>query len=215
MKINKERIKHLVKKKYLKQKEIAVKIGATPQDWNNWMFRGIFPHFDKLEKVAEILEVNVNTLIAEQHVSEPLPSYGKNNFIRKDDLIPFYEIEANTKSFFFWNDHTSTLPKDYVYIPGLNADFIFHFYGNGMQPKIENGDWIALRKLKDLSLFNYGSLHLVVTKEQIVTRYLKKSTKANRILLCAEDDFYDTIDLPIDAIKSLYAIVSVIKRETF
>lgn len=215
MKINKQQIKHLVKKKYFKQKDIALKIGVTPQDWNNWMFRGIFPHFDKLEKVAEILEVDVNALIDDQNISEPLSPYGKSGIINKEDLIPFYEIESHTNLPLFWNDHTTATPKDYIYMPGLKSDFVFPFYGNGMQPRIENGDCIALRKLNDLTLFNYGGLHLVVTKEQTLARYLKKSKTVKNVLLCADTDFHDDIELPISAIKSLFAIVSVIKRETF
>ncbi len=215
MKVNKQRIKHLVKKNSFKQKEIAVKIGVTPQDWNNWMFRGIFPHFEKLKEVAVILNVDVDSLLAPEEISEPSMRYGKNTFIPKEEVVPFYEIETHTNLSLFWNDHTTVEPKDHIYLPGLQADFIFPFYGSGMQPKISNGDWIALRKFNDLAIFNYGSLHLIVTQEQIMVRYVKKSEKPKTILLCANDDFHDDIELPISAIKALYGVVTVIKRETF
>lgn len=44
MKINKERIKLLIKKKSLKQKDIALQLEVSPQDFNNGRFRDIFPH---------------------------------------------------------------------------------------------------------------------------------------------------------------------------
>ena len=86
MKINKDRIKLLVKKKSMKQKDVATALGVSPQDFNNWMFRGIFPHYDKLEKLAEILDVDVFSLHREQMVMDPIAEYGTSNRIKTDSI---------------------------------------------------------------------------------------------------------------------------------
>ena len=59
MKINKDQIKFLIKKRSLKQKDVARQLNVTQQDFNNWMFRGIFPHFNKLEELAKVLDTDL------------------------------------------------------------------------------------------------------------------------------------------------------------
>lgn len=212
MKINKELIKSLIKKKSLKQKDVAQKIEVSPQDFNNWMFRGIFPHFNKLEKLAEILDVEVGTLYTENNTLDPMSLYGKKISFAPEDLIPYYELDPHVKLTTLWKNTSTVEPKDHVYIPGLNADFVFPYYGKGMEPQLENGDWIALRKVSDLSFFNFGNLHTVVTKEQVIVRYLKKGDKKTTVKLCAQNEFSDDIELPQNAIKALFSVVSIIKR---
>jgi transcriptional regulator with XRE-family HTH domain len=212
MKINKELIKLLIKKKSLKQKDVALQLEVSPQDFNNWMFRGIFPHYNKLEKLAEILETEITELHIENNISEPFNLYGKKLSFTPEELIPFYELDQHVRLSAIWNDDGSLEPKDFVYMPGLNANFMMTYYGSGMEPQLENGDWIALRKVSDLSFFNYGSLHVVATKEQIIVRTLKKGENERSVKLSANKKSIDEIDLPKKAIKALYVVVSIIKR---
>ncbi len=212
MKINKELIKLLIKKKSLKQKDVALKLDVSPQDFNNWMFRGIFPHYNKLEKLAEILDTEVTELHIENNISEPFTIYGKKLSFNSDELIPFYELDQHVGLSAIWNNDGSLAPKDFIYLPGLNASFLMTYYGNGMEPQLENGDWIALRRVSDLSFFNYGSLHAIATKEQIIVRTLKKGTNERSIRLCSNKKSIDDIELNKKAIKALYVIVSIVKR---
>lgn len=212
MKINKELIKLLIKKKSLKQKDVASQLEVSPQDFNNWMFRGIFPHYNKLEKLAKILDTETSELHIENYISEPFNLYNKKLSFTPEELIPFYELDKHVRLSAIWNDDASLEAKEYVYLPGLNANFMMTYYGTGMEPQLENGDWIALRKVSDLSFFNYGSLHVVATKEQIIVRTLKKGDNQRTIKLCANKKNIDEIDLAKKAIKSLYVVVSIIKR---
>ncbi|NOQ75012.1 MAG: hypothetical protein GQ574_23565 [Crocinitomix sp.] len=212
MKINKELIKLLIKKKSLKQKDVAMQLEVSPQDFNNWMFRGIFPHYNKLEKLADILEIEVSELHTENNISEPFTIYGKKLSFTPDELIPFYELDQHMGLSAIWNNDGSLEPKDFVYMPGLNADFLMAYYGSGMEPQLENGDWIALRQVSDMSFFNYGSIHVVATKEQIIVRTLKKGEQERTIRLCTNKKSIDEIVLTKKAIKALYVVVSIVKR---
>ena len=212
MKINKDHIKLLIKKKSLKQKDVAIKIDVGPQDFNNWMFRGIFPHYNKLEKLAEILDADVSTLYFENNIGEPAGLYEHKMSFLPEELVPFYDIDPHQGLSSLWKDNSTIPPKDYAYIPGLTADFIFPYYGKGMDPQLENGDWIALRKVSDFSFFNYGNVHAVATKEQVIVRNLKKSSSEETILLCGHENQNDDIELPTRSIKAIFMVVSVIKR---
>ena len=212
MKINKDLIKLLIKKKSMKQKDVAAMIGVSPQDFNNWMFRGIFPHYNKLEELAKILDADVTTLYTDSDALDPVGIYGKKIGFTPDDLVPFYEIDPHIGLSALWSDSNANQPKDYVYIPGLNADFVFPYYGKGMAPQLESGDAIALRKVSDLSFFNYGNLHAIATKEQVIVRYLNKSEHKQMIRLSTQNEDIDDIELPQSSVKALFSVVSIIKR---
>ena len=124
MKINKELIKLLIKKKSLKQKDVAQKLDVSPQDFNNWMFRGIFPHYNKLEKLAEILDTEVTELHIENNISEPFTIYGKKLSFNSDEIITFYEFDQHVRLTTIWNNDGSIAPKDFIYLQGLNDSFL-------------------------------------------------------------------------------------------
>jgi transcriptional regulator with XRE-family HTH domain len=212
MKINKELIKLLIKKKSLKQKDVALQLEVSPQDFNNWMFRGIFPHYNKLEKLADILETPVTELHVENNISEPFTVYGKKLSFTPDELLPFYELDQHIGLSALWDNDGSIEPKEFFYLPGINANFLMTYYGSGMEPQLENGDWMALRRVSDLSFFNYGSIHVIATKEQIIVRTIKKSEHERSITLCTNKKSIDDIVLNKKAIKALYVVVSVVKR---
>ncbi len=213
MKIDKARIKLLIRKMSLKQKDVAGKIGVTPQDLNNWLFRGVFTQYNKLEELANLLNVNVDTLLVDNQAEDPEITYG--NFTKQlsqENLIPVFELDTQFGLATFWLDQSELLPKDFVYLPGVHADFVFPYYGKGMEPQIEGGDWIALRKISDLSILNYGAAHTIVTREQVIVRAIHKAGKASSVLLKSHNEFNDPIEIEKSMIKAIYLIVAVLKR---
>ncbi len=213
MKIKKEYIKSLIKRKSLKQKEVALKIGVSSQDWNNWMFRGVFPHYDKLQKLATLLDVEAADLIIESVFNEPNHIYKNGTSLPLTESIPFYDISVQSALSILSDHNSDSTPNDYIYIPGLSADFIFVYYGKEMEPILSNGDLIALRRITDSSFFNYGNIYLISTKEQVIIRYIKSSEKSDHIILSAHDEKSDDIEIPIKKLKSVYAVVTTIKRQ--
>lgn len=176
------------------------------------MFRGVFPYEDKLEALAEMLGEEPESLHLDNNLAEPIGLYGKKLCFSFDELIPYYETDPHIGLTEIWNGTGEISPKDHIYLPGLNADLVFPYYGRGMEPQLDNGDWIVLRKVSDLSFFNYGNLHVVITKEQVIVRNLNKSKNDQSVLLCAQDPNNDLIELPKKSIKALFAVITVIKR---
>lgn len=212
MKIKREFIQELIKRKSLKQKDVAVMLGLNQQDFNNSLHRRIMTDFKQIEKLADILAVNVDDILEKEEVKEPNATYFKKKDLDLKNFIPFHDINQRIDLFELVVENSNIQTKDYVYLPGVSADFVFSYFGKEMSPQIENGDWLAIRRINDLSFFNYGSLHFVVTKEMGMVRTLRKSTKDNKILLISSQDFNDPIELPITSIKAIYAVTAIIKR---
>lgn len=142
MKIKKEYIKSLIKERSLKQREVALAIGVEPQDWNNWMFRSVFPHYNKLKDLAKLLETDVAELTTEKLITEPDEN---SNYINDSnwstiDSVPFYDLDARTANAIFSKSNEANTPTDQVYIPGLAADFVIPYFGKEMNPVISSGD---------------------------------------------------------------------------
>ncbi|MCC7453041.1 MAG: hypothetical protein IT222_02655 [Crocinitomix sp.] len=212
MKIKREFIQELIKRKSLKQKDVAALLGLNQQDFNNSLHRRIIADYKIIEKLAVILEVDVADILEKEDFREPNSGYFKRKDLDQKNFIPFHDINQHIDMFDLTSDIGVHPAKDYVYLPGVSADLVFSYFGNGMSPQIENGDWLAIRRIHDFSFFNYGSLYFVVTKEFVLVRTLRKSTHANKILLISSQDFNDPIELPISSIKALYVVSAIIKR---
>ncbi len=212
MNIKHKRIKDLLRINSLKQKDAAELLGVTAQTFNNWMFRKVFPDYEQLKKLAKILKVDADELIDAREAKDPKADYFSAAKSGAFDTIPFYTNEINSDRIEFWKNETIEEPKDFIHLPGLKADFIFPFYGSGMEPIIKNGDWVALRRITDFSFFNFGQIHLIITKEQAIIRSIRKGPKKNTLLLTAENSFNDEIEINTKSIEALFIVVTVIKR---
>jgi transcriptional regulator with XRE-family HTH domain len=70
MKIKREFIQELIKRKSLKQKDVALMLGLSQQDFNNSLHRRIMTDFKQIEKLADILAVNVDDIIEKEEFKE-------------------------------------------------------------------------------------------------------------------------------------------------
>lgn len=175
------------------------------------MFRGIFPHYDKLEKLADILEVDVHTLQTEKEVLEPLMHYEQSAALKIEHFIPFYEPSSQFALVNFKNKKTSSRPKDYLHVPGVRADLFYPYFGQGFQA-VTNGDLVGLLKINDLSILNLNQPYAICTGEQILWRYLEKSTRKDTFDLHGGDSSKTGQSIQIADIKALFEVVAVIKH---
>lgn len=212
MKIKKTQIKNLIKLKSLKQKEVASQIGVATQDWNNWMFRSVFPHYDKLEKLAKVLDVETSELIDDDNITESRIYYKQGLLPPINISIPFYNQKSNNLIPMLIDEDADFATDDFIYIPGLSADIVIPFYGKQMDPVLTNGDLIALRRINDYSFFNYEDIYLIVTKEQMFARYIHSSSTETEIVLKDERNDNDFIEISLSKVKAIYLVVSTIKR---
>lgn len=215
MQVRKDLIKSLIKQRSLKLKDVAAEIGVSTQTWNNWMFRGIFPHFNKIEELAKFLGLEPYELIDGQFVSEPRSPYRNKVKIKVNaaDAIPFFDLNISDNLSILMSGNLSFVAEDFISIPGISADLIMPYYGGEMESKISSGDLIALRRVSDTSFYIYGNIYLIGTDDQILLRYVKPGSKPNTITLMTENPKWDPIELPLKSIRSAHLVVSIIKRQ--
>lgn len=205
--INELAFKQLYKKKGFTQDTLAKEINSSRASINQWMIRKAIPdnYLNALLRVFGSDGVS-QFVVSSIMVMEDLPEYGN------EKTIPFYDIDVSAGDIFYF-DAPNVVPSARLSIPGLKADFVVPVHGHSMHPEISNGDWIAVQQIKDFSFYNFGQKYLIVTPEQRLVKTLRRHENENFVLLVSSNKNFDPIDLPKKAIKQLYLIVQVLKRE--
>lgn len=195
----------------MKQKDVATALGVSPQDFNNWMFREIFPHYDKLEKLAEILDVDVFSLHREQMVMDPIAEYGTSNRIKTDSFIPYFEPNLEFDLVHFDLEKKSGTPKDMLYTPGVKADLFYPYFGKDLF-SMSNGDLVALERIEDFSFIDLNKTYAICTKQQVIYRLLKLGKNEGSFLAYASEDDDTPQQISKKDIRALFSVKALLKR---
>jgi phage repressor protein C with HTH and peptisase S24 domain len=146
-------------------------------------------------------------------VMEPNDSYYKNSLFK---AVPYYDINVSAGSVNFLDNGLieGQKPDDYLFIPSnIDADISLPTFGHSMYPEISNGDKVAYKFIKDWTFFNFGMKYLIVTDEQRMVKYLKKSSIKGNVLLTSRNEDYEDIEMPVDSIRAILQVRYICKIE--
>lgn len=206
------------KKHGLTQTEMAGKLGMTTrmlQFYESGEFKGTAPKSQK--KIAgykaKLLSPNFG---AGAKATTPRKQTPPDNPSIRFKAIPYYDIDFSTNDVVFSEQGLieNQEPDDYFYIPvAIDADFAFPNIGDSMHPVLSNGDMVAYKYIRDLSFFNYGLKHLIVTSEQRMVRFLNRHNQKGMLLLESNNADFAAIDMPIKSIKHILQVRYIGKIE--
>lgn len=120
---------------------------------------------------------------------------------------PFYDLDF---SCIINND---THPSSYIEVPWCDdIDFWVRANGDSMSPKIENGDVIGLKEIKDWDKFLVmGEIYAIVTVNGFkAIRIIDASTQSNHFSLRAKSD-KTSQDIDKSTITKVYKVCGIIK----
>jgi transcriptional regulator with XRE-family HTH domain len=194
------------KEKKMSQQELADKLGVRSTTVSNYEKGVSDPSFEMLDKISNILEINLATLDHGGSFSEPgMPYYNKS--------IKYFDVDVSAGSLAMFDDNYDK-GKD-MHLPGFeDCDVALSVYGDSMYPAYQSGDIIVCKEIGDKSMFVYGEAYLVITKEYRLVKYVKKSKYNNKLLLVSENDLFEDIDVNVDDILKLFLVKGKIRRNT-
>jgi len=146
-------------------------------------------------------------------VNEPPSSYFKASMFKP---VPYYNINVSAGSVNFLDNGLieGQKPDDYLFIPSnIDADIALPTFGHSMYPEISNGDRVAYKFIKDWSFFNYGMKYMIVTDEQRMVKYIKRSKTEGHILLTSRNEDYEDIEMPVESIRAILQVRYICKTE--
>ncbi len=110
-------------------------------------------------------------------------------------------------------------PKGYISIPGMpRCDGAVKIAGEGMSPVLGSGDIVMYRQLDHPSEIFYGETYLLSVEtsagQYIAVRQLKRSKKADMVMLSGENPAFADTEIPISAIRALALVKASIRMNT-
>ena len=147
--------------------------------------------------------------------NEPLIQYGvnvRNAPGRSGYGVPYYEVDVSAGNVNLFNDHHEQ-PTSYIWFPGFgDCDFACRVTGDSMIARIDSGDIIVCKLIRDTSILAFGDIHLIITPEQRFVKIIRRSHEAGYLILRSVNPNYDDIDLPMASILHVYLVKGIIKK---
>ena len=138
----------------------------------------------------------------------------------KDDkkelpLLPFDAVAGfmanNIPDSFAFSEETYSVPE----FTARGADFAIRVCGDSMQPKYNNGDILACRKIDEMTFFQWGKVYVMDTRQgALVKKVFPDNNNPDNILCVSENkEDFPPFTLPKAEIRSISIVVGVIGVE--
>lgn len=148
----------------------------------------------------------------EKHYLQKL-SFLLPNIANESKSVPYYDVDAHAGDITIFSEPQSEYVKQYINVPAFNdCEMFINVSGNSMYPKYCAGELIALKKINDLEVVPFNEVYLVVTKEQRLLKYIRKSSDKACWLLCSENEEYESFEVAKKKVLHLYMVKGKIAK---
>lgn len=218
------RIKELIKEMGVSQNEFASRIGTDCSNFSK-----------QINGKLAITSVLTNKIIVELGISKEWLIEGKGekykvsattnsktitlptNIIRTTDATgaKVYDIDVTAgpsgRSLMFSSEQVIGS----INVPFINPEnYIVKVSGDSMSPVINNGDMLAIREVKNLSLIFWGQIYVVLLDDYRMVKYIRKHENPDLVILKSANKDYDDIEIPKDEIRALFVVENIIRFDS-
>lgn len=210
-----EKLKRIAAKKGWNYKKVARLIQERIENVYKWK-DGTIPigstYCKILKKLDAFLEGEENKINEPAEKTESKVSLMVSIYLKKDAEPSSYSEHMNKPGFI-------TGTKDQVAIIALrcqlsiagDAQGMVPVTDNSMEPKFETGSWIAIKRLKNMKLFNSGYFYYVIdTYECCVLRKIQWENENTIKLVSLNEQQYPAIIRTLDQILAIFRVLAVI-----
>lgn len=206
-----ERLKTLIREYGGTQKVFASMIGTTQPTIANWMAQNQIPEGGIAKICRALPDVSFEWLTGQEE--QPRRGYqetsgmGEVNFVGK----PYYSRMPASAGQLEMGDEDVTTER--IQIPGMRVDAYFPVVGNSMDPTIQAGDIVGIRKLDSADRIRPNDIYLVFTRDN--ERMLKRIKGVNAaepyLTLHSDNPDYEPFQVLKEQIASVYKTVCLIR----
>ena len=208
-----EILKTLIREYGGTQKVFASIIGTTQPTIANWIAANQIPE-GGIAKICKALpDVSFEWLTGKEDT--PRRGYKEPEYVtpsRTPIGKPFYsQMPASAGQAYMGDD---VVVYDNIYIPNQNAELFIPVKGNSMEPTLDSGDIVGVRRLDGgVGLIRPNDIYLISTREN--ERMLKRIKNINNrdpnLTLYSDNPSYAPFHVEKEAICSVHKVVTVIK----
>lgn len=212
------RIKFLISELRLKQNSFARRINTDISNFSKHL-NGKLPIGDTLiNRIVVNFGVSKTWLLTGEGVPFPkteVPKLVVSNLDSSEKGSPVYDIDVTagcaSREMLFADDRI----VGNVDVPGVPLDCkIVRVSGDSMSPVINNGDYIAVREIHDMSVLYWGQIYVVLLEDYRMVKYLRRHSDPDKVILKSENPQYDDIELPRSQVRGLFFVTNIIHIDT-
>ncbi len=219
-----DRIRYLIRQSRMTQAQFAQFISVDPSNMSKHL-SGKIPITDGLiNKIVVDMGVSKKWLRDGEDVPFAKPCHGDEMSLPVSPAsrivdearkgIPVYDIDVTAGHSELNRMFTSDRIMGYMDLPSLNPDsIIVRVSGDSMKPVIENGSFVAIRKVSDSGIIFWGQIYIIVTDDYRMVKYLRRHEDKDYVVLHSANPDYDDIDLPRKAINGLFLVETILNYD--
>lgn len=210
-----ERINGLIAHLCMSPSELAKRSGVDVSNLNKMLKGSQKITKQTLRKIADANNVSIswlltgegNMLNANEATEKPRINYEKG--------VPYYNVDFIGGFDIVENDQTINPEYLIDFKPYAKATCWCNISGHSMEPEINNGDIIALRRIDDFSFLPMGEIYAIVTKNDMrtVKRIGPSANPDNYTLIPTnKSPEYGIQELPKNMILAVFEVMGCMKR---
>ena len=127
------------------------------------------------------------------------------------DGVPFYNdlpVSAGYRDAF---DPARENPTSYISLPTRNADFYFPVSGNSMEPEINDGDIVGVKRVERHEGIIHGAVYMVVTNENRMIKRCYHDNNDPELNWCVSPN-YPSFPIHKNDVCALFKVVNRIEN---
>ena len=214
-----DRIKFLISELRMKQNSFANRIGTDVSNLSKHL-NGKLPISDALVNKI-VVNLGVSKVWLTTGAGVPFPrvqspaTISAGNIAEAETGTPVYDIDvtagSSSREMIFADDRI----VGRINVPGISQESrIVKVSGDSMRPVINEGDYIAVHEIRDMSVIYWGQIYVVVLDDYRMVKYLRRHPEDGMVILRSENRMYDDIELPRSAIRKLFFVDNIIHIDT-
>lgn len=207
-----EILKTLIREYGGTQKVFASMIGTTQPTIANWMAQNQIPEGGIAKICRALPEVSFEWLTGQEDT--PRHGYQDEPAANAMPMVgqPYYSRMPASAGQLIMGDEDVTTER--IHIPGVQASAFFPVIGNSMDPTIQSGDIVGIRRLDDMRRLRPNEIYIIFTRDS--ERMLKRVKNINSndpyLTLYSDNPAYEPFQVLKEQIVAVYKVVVIIRN---
>ena len=158
----------------------------------------------------------LNGLKANSHerpmLHEPEADYKYQITEVKNAKVPIYDVEfeAGVMSDLI-EKKEQFFPIGFLDIPEVSGcDVIIRAKGDSMANRINDRDWIGIKRLDKNKWFPMDYIYAIETEQAQIIKYVKKGSNQDQLRIVSHNGFYSDDEIPKSIIKELWSVKAIL-----
>lgn len=220
------RIKFLIKKLGLSQSQFARKLAMDPANISKHLNGKLPISSGLLNRIAADMGISKQWLL--EGVGLPFPRTGVSDSPMQLDSVdgceiitlndpgqtsgtPVYDIDVTAGALELGREFTTDRIIGYVDIPEVRQGAaLVRVYGDSMTPTIQDGAFIAIRRISDPTCIFWGQIYVVVLDDFRVVKHIRRHPDSSMVILRSDNPLYDDMEVERSKIRGLYIVESIL-----